>query len=346
MHVNLLTIVAASLFAPVSEAETQALAQRQRISSAEVVVETSYQSFSIDNPSAPRFDRHVRIHCFLGPTGLRTDYEEMSDSLTQLRFYKGQRSVTYRTKDEHFWLYGAAEDRTPVAAILRRSDSLAPEEQDELLDPRKLGLVASPPLLMYQFPIDRMVTNTDRVNWSEKPSRHGKWESIEITLEKSNGLRRTVTIVPELDYNVVRMDSTFERGSTISNEVLEVEVDKVESNGIWFPKRLRYIQHINGKLTTNDTSTVTVLSINERLSDDTFSLSGVNFPAGWPISDLRRDDGYPVVWDGKQLISAEQPLQVAESGRNWPLLALAMLMAAVAALLSWRVWLGWREARG
>lgn len=330
--------------APSFEVESNCLAVRRGINSLVAFVERRYKKFETDAISV-RADGHAEFRCFLDRESLRNDRIELSDSSTNPIYFKGQRRHAYRANNEVFLLDGYTTEKQPLVASLKDAADTEAISQAFLIDPRVLGMCCAPLSVLHHYGIDQVIGNPQRVSSSEELLQLPEGPASLITVEQPSGLVTRAWIVPSMGYGVVRLETDFDKDGHTSRARLVLGLEKVPDTETWFPARWEFEQIIDGITKYLESATIQVKSLNVKLPPDTFTLAGVDVPAGWPISDMR-GDGRQFIWDGKQLISAEQPLQQAAAGRNWPLLALSLIMAAVAALLLWRVWLGWRESSG
>ena len=99
--------------------------------------------------------------------------------------------------------------------------------------------------------------------------------------------------VPEMNYFVLRRESTFVRpntGTTVIDSVSQSPELNASSN-IWYPKDSIYERFVDGKLEIREETRISVISLNEPLSPEVFSIAGIDaIPVGAPVIRMGKDE--------------------------------------------------------
>lgn len=210
----------------------------------------------------------------------------------------------------------------------------------QFLDLRMLGMApdSSPNLVKYH--LESFLLRADR-----KPPKLKKdtWQGKDCWLVtyadlQFDGTHRT-WIVPEYGHSVVRMEWEWagRQGERVVDAV-ESEYQRFGPSGTWYPNRCVYMRTSGGKPVEKEVVGVKVVSLNEPLPEEAFTLAGIGIPAYTPVSGPPDPRG-PLVWDGKELIpevvAARNQYAANARVRTWILFGNAVLFAGIAALLLW-----------
>lgn len=167
-----------------------------------------------------------------------------------------------------------------------------------------------------------------------RPCQRISWRSTE-------GTDLRVWIDPERGPSIVRLqEAAAPPGQT--SALTEVELQRHEATGLWFPSKIVDTQWDGPKKTYEAVTLVRVKSLNQPLDAKTFTMAGLDIPKGKCIRV--EDKPGNLIWDGTKAVPTEAPprrarelakLDQAASRWSWKsslLIANAVLLAGFGAL--------------
>ncbi|MCG6157244.1 hypothetical protein [Rubinisphaera margarita] len=177
-------------------------------------------------------------------------------------------------------------------------------------------------------------------------TQSGQNNSLEL---KDTPKRISVYIDENRGPSVVRVERSTDYGNGwISKVVSNTEVTLLDGTDIWVPKKHSVMSYDNGQLQSESHCDIEILSLNEPIDPEMFSLNALGIPIGTPVSLLKDDvdprDRYE--WDGSTI--AKVPFYrrasdlTSSSNPGLPYLLLGVnVMALGVILLFWQ----WRKRR-
>ena len=184
------------------------------------------------------------------------------------------------------------------------------------------------------------VGRADRSSPTAVRDRHAGFDCWRVSYTTPKGGTVAYWVDPERGYNVLRIEGAFTSfaGKPIVDRV-DCDLQKVE--GLWFPRSCRYRRtEEGGKVTSQEDLEVEVVSLNEPIDPEVFSLQGIDIipedaTVVW-VSDREPPVEKPGIgslkWDGEKLFWSDAlPGSAAEeAGGNTLLLVLSVVFAGVA----------------
>ncbi len=329
--------LAQSAVAQPLELETKVLDARRRIVSYEI-------EFAYEVHAAPTSGGggSGRSHSYLSVDRWRADSTRITGPMAGTRF------VEVSTPKEY--LQTSADDQPEKfrsSAVARRADEMSHIPQNAKLDLRWLGIYIVRSGALHAAVPTAILSNPARTETTvETVVLDGvECQLVRITMKK--GQKVAYWISPSEQYAVKRAEIASTAGGRFWESRIEATGQVHQPSGIWFPTRCKYRQQIDGQLESEEVVDVRVISLNEKIPDETFTLAGMNLPVGLPVTDSRGvGDPLTMKWDGTQLVPRPDALpgsreleraEVAQSTQRravW--FGFSVLFAVVAALLVWR----------
>jgi hypothetical protein len=140
-------------------------------------------------------------------------------------------------------------------------------------------------------------------------------QKIVSSSRMDNGTRSlTVWIAPSQGYAVRKIDYEAERTDIKKTKILskektlvEIDVKQHQPDGIWFPSHWKLITHNENGLRAEHEVTVDVISLNEPIDPELFSLSNISLlrkgtPVSWLLSSAPPAKTGRLIWDGKNVV--------------------------------------------
>ena len=329
----LLCCVAVTEIPSASELELQSLNERTKIRSGVVEIEATKQPASKPNPKySLTFD---------GPL-LRSVVEmSLAHGLPDgsLRNEMNKHYFVFTQDHQLYYTNFSPDGKSSVAASKRdlRDPAYMAFSNAYLsykIDPRKLGVV-------YQN-----ICSFDGIS-NEDILAYPNWQDSRVEREIVDGetlwrirhvgpagLRTSLLIAPDRGYSVLEtsVQSDIPPKKPMIDKVVS-EVQQYGPEGIWFPKTSVYTRQLDDEVVMTETYEVVRAEFNIPVAAETFTLAGMDIPAGTMVAENPRRNPTRF-WDGEKLViqaelpgvrpQAMQPLaEVSETGTNWWLLGLA-----------------------
>ncbi len=252
-------------------------------------------------------------------------------------------------KDHYFF-----SDRVPngggqLCVVVQNRD--AASEQPPLLipEPRMLGLVPLDFVTMQSSHSESFIGAADRGEPLLTRDTQRSMDCWRISYTKRNGVSVRFWIASELGESIVRIEQHFSMQSRANShtdviDFVDCEVAKHGPSGMWFPTSCFY-QRVEGgnRVTREEKLAIEVVSLNEPLDSDLFTLAALGIPSGRRVAMLGRP-AESLLWNGSEIVAAqaEKPsiLEVAQresrSRQIYIYSTISVITAFVAAVLVWR----------
>jgi hypothetical protein len=228
---------------------------------------------------------------------------------------KGQKEIRCFSKsDKRSIVYVHTEDlEGDTLRIL--DDMTGPESRDtvqtaqnQAFDPRLIGTwPASIPDLVYRD-LDRDLAWLDPKRGDHKSvkvekTRFNDHDCLSLTYISFNDHVCKYWVDPEKGYNIVRVEYKFTdkpESSDVRSRIVESSLERLGSSDLWFPAQVHLVQKTVDDEFYED-ATIKVVSYNQPLGRDLFSLSTMSIPPGTVAGVSSGSYSGPMTWDGKSL---------------------------------------------
>ncbi|GIW92667.1 MAG: hypothetical protein KatS3mg110_0708 [Pirellulaceae bacterium] len=191
------------------------------------------------------------------------------------------------------------------------TDKLSPLIESEILEPRIIGMMQLP-LAGGKIPLNVCVAADSTVRWERKSARlyHEKIDGHDAIVtehilggtELPKGGVRTIWIVPDLGYSVVKMEFRGNVQNQPLMDRLQVRVKAFEGDRgtVWFPEWARTERYLSGKLSHAYEVDIWDAQFNKPVDPKLFTLAGMDIPPETSVHDNITGRAYK--WDGKKLV--------------------------------------------
>ncbi|MFO0899263.1 MAG: hypothetical protein U0836_17710 [Pirellulales bacterium] len=205
----------------------------------------------------------------------------------------------------------------PLGAAVRNPELVkGPEAEMGLTDFRWLGLAPRSSYNLRQVPVSPFLDRPDVEVTDVKDEVYEGAACVRAAFRRRDGLEGVIRIAPDRGPSVVAVSIS---GDGIDQEVRS-RIEKHAASGIWFPTQCRYVRSKNGKVQTDETLTVKVLSLNQPLPPETFTFAGMGLPAGTEVSSIGLGEPTTLFWTGAELLPG-YPVEPGGSSPWWLWLA-------------------------
>ncbi|GIW96461.1 MAG: hypothetical protein KatS3mg110_4502 [Pirellulaceae bacterium] len=191
------------------------------------------------------------------------------------------------------------------------TNKLSPVVERHILEPRIIGMMQLP-LVGGKIPLNVCVAADSTERWlrtsarmyREKIDGHDAivTEHVLGGTELPEGGVRTIWIVPDLGYSVVKMEFRGNVRNQLLLDRLQVRVKAFEGDRgtVWFPEWARTERHLSGGLSHAFEVEIWDAQFNKPVDPNLFTLGGMDIPPETSVHDNITGRAYK--WDGKQLI--------------------------------------------
>jgi hypothetical protein len=321
------------------EVEKQVLEYRQALKHAELKLS---QATYLKESGPPDRERRTRI--WFDGKKLRNDIE--------LRYNADQpfhREIHgHHCEREGYLLFYSQEPPAPGTALAMSFQKIEPATDPlscPVIDPRLLGLAvcSSPDLAQSHF--EEWVRPPNRRPPSiRKTTLNGK-DLLLIEYTLLNGVLVRTWVAPEWGPSIVRMEAEDVVDGKQMLDSTVCDYADPPPGRYWYPKSCTYQRMIDGKLANKEVAQVEIVSLNQPIPPEAFTLAGMGIAKGTPIKGLPtadKADG-PRFWNGETILTQQMPripadLPGASTGWRRPfLLGGSLFLALIAGLLVWCV---------
>lgn len=330
----------------IASVEKQVLSYRRSIQRGHVVfIRKTYEN----KIYKPRFDRIITVW-FDGKKIRNDDLFRYSDEPGEAPLH---REVTCRNCEKEGYWVDYIDKKIPGAEIAVSMSNMARKNDPELfgiIHPRILGMVLEtlPNLATSRAHLESVIGRPDRENVRIQSSRFQGQECRQITYMLNNWIVR-VWISPHQGPSILRIESETDFPGKHIADSLDSDLHKFNPSGLWYPKSAVYERRINGESVTKEVTEVQVISLNEPVAPETFTLAGMNISVDTPvaISGKSGESGVMKNWNGKELVTKYLPSPKVSAPdpkirtfrsktQRWLLIANAVFFALLAIFLFWR----------
>ena len=159
-------------------------------------------------------------------------------------------------------------------------------------------------------------------------------------------------IDPGKDYSVVRVESHWKNYGVDIIETVRTRHKFFGAAGIWFPEEVVFEARAGDKVTSHETLSIEVKSLNQPIDAKIFSLAGIaeikpDTPINWTSEKLSRPEakGREMVWDGKSIVAADGDTDLEKAGSNGSLVRLLIFANIALVLLAVLIFFGYKRFR-
>lgn len=246
------------------------------------------------------------------------------------------------------------QDIPRVAARLEPKGKGSMFPAEPTFDPRLLGFLPDPFVLLRHGRLDGVVAATDRTQLRGAQEKLDGTDCWVARFEKKGGaIRGAIWYDPQKGYQPIRFEFESPTRDQIVRSVQAVTLQRV--GDVWYPKTLRFTRHLGQRLVQQETVEVTQVRINEPIQPEVFTLRGIGIPEGTVFGiPSRRPESW--AWTGSRLVPnsdylkglREQgtippepdtepvPVIPPADGRRYWLYGVAAALAVAAGLFLWR----------
>ena len=319
--------------------EQQALVQRRAISTA--VVKCEAQGKLAGDHGERNIVRTDTIF-FAGDKRradiARTD-SAMGKPYRQLRCFAAGRHISWFDRRESGGGFTALSD-TDVKYL---GDPLGAA----VVDPRMIGMSPDDFANLVHYNLEFVFGSGDRKDAQGLATRvtHQGIDCLQSDYERNSGSKVRCLVAPEMDYAPVRVESEFVVNNMRYQDSVSIKNERHRPSNIWFPVECWYQRLEDGKVTREEQLKVTVVSLNEPIPPETFTLAGMGIPPGVHVSRVPEDEHLVGVnvWNGREVVHEEGddetvPGAVPPPGSARPVILtfFSIVLAVIAAAALWR----------
>lgn len=305
--------------ANIGEVEAKVLANRRAIKSGRVILESKVREgdFSTEYSwtiyfTGKEIRQDTKRRYGVVPKGAAgPDY-------TEITCFGNDRHISYSDQ--------IMPDGGTMVLAIRDPRKMQVEAAFEVVDPRILGMAPFDcQLSSRMFHLDSFIGAPNRENLSLTHDVEGGIDCVKIEFKPPAFNVVRVWIAPTKGYNVVRMEQEFKDGATSYIDSVDLEIEKHEKSGIWFPVSQHY-QRVNDghRVTREERLKVTVFSLNEPVDPVVFTPASMNVRPGTAVIYFPEKGTSQYVWDGSKIVGTHPELYRAVShgaSRRWFLFA-------------------------
>jgi hypothetical protein len=284
----------------VAAVEKAALANRQAVRTAYVVLRRDYRSHK-----DPADNRKAEATIWMDGDRLRTDhvdhYPGLGDQAGRryIECFNCERPGHHLTYPEVPHVVGRLEP-VPGGKF---------ESVRATIDPRLIGYVPVTYGVLWHFRLDSYIGRADR---SDPQLTREALNGVDCRVVRYTFVQGKVQVAiwfdPKRGHHPLRIVHA-ENGFRMA---VDVEPQPA-GNGLWYPKTVRFTEHVGGKLAIEEVVEVTEVRLNEPIPADTFMLRGMGIADGTHFSVYgTKPTERSWVWTGGQLV----PLAKLEAERE------------------------------
>ncbi|NQT11803.1 MAG: hypothetical protein HQ582_03580 [Planctomycetes bacterium] len=299
-----IALAASASSSEITGLEDQVLAARRAITSGEMELHITYRGFDNNGEEEVVIERRV-YGAFDGPK-VRSDITERRQQEEPGSAAEWFRRTHSRSEDGFIsWCDEITptgdRDSVYVKALTYADDT----DLDLIPDPRQLGMSPLGFENSVHFTLESLVGNPERrdvslstLGWKGKECQKVEYESL------ADGSRVRFWVAPSLAYSVVRLEQEWHAENKQYVDAVESEIREYESSGLFFPVKCVTQRHIDGQISSEQVVDVVEMQLNKPIANETFSLAGMDIPAGVSVARFPlRDDG--LLWDGKDVVGTK-----------------------------------------
>jgi len=321
----------------ISPLELKALEARRAVQRGQIELEGTYwKSYKSGDQKTWLYRRVIY---FDGARLRIDDFEEYDPHRAKLHG-KYYRSVRCFNQKEHIsYSDQILPNGHTIALTLRPAGSTDPSVELQI-DPRVIGMVPDTTANLAHHTLETVVGRPDRQETSvEEVVLNGDRCTL-VRYTRNDGLIARIWICPAKNFSVVKMQVEASASEAQYVDTVECSVGKYQPSGVWFPERCTYTRLVGGKPTREERAKIKVVSLNQALPENTFTLAGIGIPPGKRVYRVPEPPGTRgEYWDGEKIVPLEAegtvPSEVWSTTRL-VLVAISLIAAIVVVIVSVR----------
>jgi hypothetical protein len=304
---GLLSLLGQPLVGDITAAEALALDNRRAVKSIYVAMRFVHKS-STDSSQ----NRKSEAKIWMDGDKLRADHIDHHPSLGK---QTGRRYIEcFNCERPGYHLTYPEVPHTMGRLLPQKDGKFAPVRPT--FDPRLLGYVSGRYGTLHNFRLDSDIARSDRNNiqLTDEIMDGHNCQVVRYTIDK-NDVRVAIWFDTMRGYHPIRF--TFEDGNKTFHQSTAVDLQPV-GNGLWYPRIVRFAQHVRGMLDVEETIEVTEVRINQPIPVETFSLKGMEIADGTYFDIVGTTERSWVWRDGKLIPYASEREKWAKQGLIQP----------------------------
>ena len=312
-----------TVMAEAIQLERAALERRQQLRSGIFEVEDSGLTRLSSGPT--KYKNRVRI--VLDGKNLRNDV------------HREQEFVTVRSRGPEYTVFFTDRplpDGRKPAAIVAESAVAKQADRSEFIDPRLVGMVPSPFMILCFFKVDSYLggANIKQVESVRDDVIDGvTCRRIDRTNTQGNPVR--VWIDPARNFALLRCEVEAMNGPVTALYTIQVKYGAPQA-GLWYPEAVDYTVREGDQTVEEDHATIRATHLNETIDPSLFGLASMGFARGTDISyQGKRAPAPQVQWDGAAIVPLDPKLVRRGMTRQHLFTAISAGCAVIAAVAVW-----------
>lgn len=286
----------------ISTYELRALEARRGIVRGQIEVEATYRLFNLFT-GEKRFERSVHVVSYFD--GKKNRNDELKSYGSGQDRGKGSREVSSFGENDHVYFSDQVLANGNKLALQIRPNNATDPNRDFRIDPRLIGMAPNGFLNLAHNTLESVVGRPDRRETDvEDVELNGQLCKL-VRYTRNNGMKARVWICPEMDHGILKIQAGDSDDNSQYVDTIECGLAKHNASGRWFPESYTFTRFTNGKLAEEETGTVVVTSLNQEIASETFSLAGIGVPTGQRVDRFEGNGARTEIWDGKNLVPAE-----------------------------------------
>jgi hypothetical protein len=178
------------------------------------------------------------------------------------------------------------------------------EADNTIIDPKVLGIIPNQPTLANRYNLNSYIGSEASKNGTvEKGIWKGK--SCYIVTFNSGKSQIRYWVVPEMDYSVISIERKYpldKLKKPSEHDRTRTEYQKDTKSGIWFPKKINFKRLRNGTIRTTEYASIKLVSLNEPIDPEVFSLNGIGITPGARVRNKDLKEPVRKIWDGEKVV--------------------------------------------
>lgn len=331
----LLSQAAGQLPADIGEVEAKVLANRRAIKSGHVILESKIRDGD--------FSAEYSWTIWFAGKEIRQDTKRRYDVVPKGATGPDYTETSCFGNDVHIsYSDQIMPDGGTMVLAIRDPRKMKVEAGFEVVDPRILGMAPLDcQMSSRMFHLDSFIGAPNRKNLSLSHDVRSGIDCVKIEFKPPGFDAARVWIAPTKGYNIIRMEQEFKGGGTGYIDSVDLEIEKHEPSGIWFPVSQHY-QRVNDghRVTREERLKVNVVSLNEPVDPAVFMPAGMNVRPGTLVTYIPEKGTSRHVWNGSKIVDIRPEVDPAagrNAGRRWFLFAnLSALFIFLAVFFVWQ----------
>jgi hypothetical protein len=234
-------------------------------------------------------------------------HERVYSRVVRSKDFKDLYSIVYvYQKDKVTTFMNEFGEGDPATSV-----TIVPRDTDELILPPDIRMIGMNPICYAYHEIETVLGRADREDSTVTDEILNGIACKKFTyIHPEFGVKYTYWIAPKFGYSVIRMHSYYDgkprsptQEPTAITSYTDSIVSEYKNTGIWFPTELHHVFTVGGKLERTQDMFVKIISLNEPIDPELFTLKGLNVPAGTAVILLPESEYDNFFWDGHEIKS-------------------------------------------